>query len=84
MLHSARENKIKIKDLAILSCQCMQEDLLDQETRDVEKARPHMYATDEYLMQMLWMARMLSNEAALSRFVHTALFVLLGNDCMQL
>ena len=47
MLHSARENKSKLKDLAKLSCQSIQEKLLDQETKDLKKARLHLYATEE-------------------------------------
>ena len=84
MLHSARENKSKLKDLAILSCQSIQEKLLDQETKDLKKPRLHLYATEEYLTQMLWMARMLSEEGALSGFVYTAIFVVLGNICRQM
>ena len=84
MLHSARENKSKLKDLAILSCQSIQEKLLDQETKVLKKARLHLYATEEYLTQMLWMARMLSEEGALSGFVYTAIFVVLGNICRQM
>ena len=53
MLHSARENKSKLKDLAILSGQSIQERLLDQETKDLKKARLHLYVTEEYLTQML-------------------------------
>ena len=84
MLHSARDNESKLKDLAILSCQSIQEKLLDQETKDLKKARLHLYATEEYLTQMLWMARMLSEEGALSGFVYTAIFVVLGNICRQM
>ena len=84
MLHSAKENKSKLKDLAILSCQSIQEKLLDQETKDLKKDRLHLYATEEYLTQMLSMARMLSEEGALSGFVYTAIFVVLGNICRQM
>ena len=40
--------------------------LSDQETKDLKKTRLHFYATEEYLTQMLWMARVLSEEGALS------------------
>ena len=84
MLHSAGENKSKFKDLAILSCQSIQEKLFDQETKDLKKARLHLYATEEYLTQMLWMARILSEEGVFSGFVYTAIFVVLGNICRQM
>ena len=84
MLHSPRENKSKLKDLAVLSCQPIHEKLLDQETKDLKKARLHLYATEEYLTQMFWMSRMLSEEGALSGFVYTAIFVVLGNICRQM
>ena len=84
MLHSARENKSKLKDLAILSCQSIQEKLHDQQTKDLKKARLHLYATEKYLTQLLWMAHLLSEEGALSGFVYTATFVVQGNICRKL
>ena len=84
MFHYARENKSKLKDLAILSCQSIQEKLRDQETKNLKKARLHLYASEEYLTEMLWMARTLSEEGAPSGFVYTAIFVVLGNICRQL
>ena len=58
--------------------------LLEQETKDLKKARLHLYATEENLTQMLWMAGLLSKEGALSGFVYTAIFLVLGNICRQM
>ena len=46
--------------------------------------RRNMDATEEYMTQLLWLARMLSDEGALSAFAITVIYLLLGNVCRQL
>ena len=77
--------------MAKLLFQSVNENFPDQETKDVEKVRMRLYATEVYLTEMIWMARMLSDEGALSLslslslsgFVYAALFVVLNNICRQ-
>ena len=61
-------SKTKLQDLAIRSCQTIQELLFEQKTVDKKTLTPSLDATEEYLTQLLWLARMLSEEGALSEF----------------
>ena len=62
--NSTEGNETRFQDMAIRSCQTIQEKHLEQKTVVEKTFRPNLVATE----QLLWLARMLSDERALSGF----------------
>ena len=74
MTISAEGRKTKRQDSAKFSCQTIQDKLIEQKSVEEEILRLNFDATEEHLTHLVWLARMLPDEEALSGFAYTVIF----------